>query len=82
MSATTIAADLLLQDCAMDDDDQRTRSPEQAIDGWRDAAAAAGDLELVEAIDEVGSDEVAAEYRRLAVARRAAGRRLPAWLAL
>ena len=79
---TKIAADLLSQDCAMDDDGAASRTPEQAIDGSLEASAAAGDLEQVELIDEAGADEVADEYRRLAVERRAAGRRLPSWLSL
>lgn len=82
MTTAQIAADLFAQDIAMDDDGQATRTPEQAIDGWREASVAAGDLEQVELIDEAGADKVAAEYRRLAIERRAAGRRVPSWLAL
>lgn len=81
-TATDIARNLLAQDVGMDDDGQRHVTPEQAIDGWREASAAAGDLDLVEQIDEAGADEVAFEYRRLAEERRAAGRRLPSWLVL
>ena len=66
----------------MDDDGAATKTPEQAIDGWREAAAAAGDLDLVGQIDAAGSAEVAVEYRRLAEARREAGKRLPSWLSL
>lgn len=81
-SATDIAPLLLSQDISMDDDGQRNLTPEQAIDGWREAAAAAGDLDLVEQIDEVGADAVAHEYRRMAEARIDAGRGAPSWLVL
>lgn len=81
ISATDIARNLLSQDISMDDDGQRNRSPEQAIDDWRDAGAA-GDLDLVKQIDDAGADAVAEEYRRLAEERVAAGRRIPRWLVL
>lgn len=81
-SATDIARNLLSQDVAAEDDGQRRVSPEQAVAGWREAATAAGDLDLVDQLDEAGASSVAFEYRRLAEERRNAGRRLPSWLVL